>query len=30
VVVGDKAKHMDEVKALGYPVIELGPDGNPL
>ena len=30
VVVGDKAKHMDEVKALGYPVVELDPDGNPL
>jgi len=30
VVVGDKAKHMEEVKALGYPVIELDPDGNPL
>jgi len=30
VVVGDKAKHLDEVKALGYPVVELDPDGNPL
>ena len=30
VVVGDKAKHMEEVKALGYPVIELDTDGNPL
>ena len=30
VVVGDKAKHMDEVKALGYPVVELDPDGNPV
>ena len=30
VVVGDKAKHMEEVKALGYPVVELDPDGNPL
>ena len=30
VVVGDKAKHWDEVKALGYPVVELDPDGNPL
>lgn len=30
VVVGDKAKHQSEIKALGYPVIELDPDGNPL
>ena len=30
VVVGDKAKHLDEIKALGYPVVELDPDGNPL
>ena len=30
VVVGDKAKYMDEVKALGYPVIELDANGNPL
>ncbi|MGJ8564627.1 MAG: M16 family metallopeptidase [Alphaproteobacteria bacterium] len=28
VVVGDKAKLMDEVKALGYPVVELDEDGN--
>ncbi len=30
VVVGDKAKYMDEVKALGYPVVELDANGNPL
>jgi len=30
VVVGDKAKHMDGIKALGFPVVELDPDGNPL
>jgi len=28
VVVGDKAKYMDEVKALGYPVVEMDADGN--
>ncbi len=30
VVVGDKAKYMDEVKALGYPVVEIDADGNPV
>ena len=30
VVVGDKAKYMGEVKALGFDVIELDEDGNPL
>ena len=30
VVVGDKAKHMDEVKALGFNIVELDPNGNPL
>ncbi len=30
VVVGDKAKHMDEIKTLGYPVVELDTNGNPL
>ncbi len=30
VVVGDKAKVFDEVKALGYPVVELDDNGNPL
>lgn len=28
VVVGDKAKYMEEVKALGYPVVEMDADGN--
>ncbi len=28
VVVGDKSKVMDEVKALGYPIVELDEDGN--
>ena len=28
VVVGDKAAVMDDVKALGYPVVELDADGN--
>ena len=30
VVVGDKATVFDEVKALGFPVIELDENGNPL
>jgi len=30
VVVGDKASNMDKVKALGYEVIELDVDGNPI
>ena len=30
VVVGDKAKYMDEVKALGYPVVEIDANGNPV
>ncbi len=30
VVVGDKAKLMDDVVALGYPVVELDEDGNPV
>jgi len=30
VVVGDKAKYMDEVKALGYQVVEIDADGNPV
>lgn len=30
VVVGDKAEIMDDVKALGYPVVELDTDGNPI
>ncbi len=30
VVVGDKAKYLDDVKALGFKVIELDDDGNPL
>ena len=30
VVVGDKAKYMHEVKALGYPVVEIDADGNPV
>jgi len=30
IVVGDKAKYMDEVKALGYPVVEIDADGNPV
>ena len=30
VVVGDKAAVFDEVKALGYPVVELDEAGNPL
>ena len=30
VVVGDKAKYMDEVKALGFPVVEIDADGNPV
>ncbi len=29
VVVGDKATIMDDVKALGYPVVEVDADGNP-
>ncbi|MEP3891720.1 MAG: pitrilysin family protein [Hellea sp.] len=28
VVVGDKAKYMAEVEALGYPVVEMDADGN--
>jgi zinc protease len=30
VVVGDKASNFDKVKSLGYPVIELDMEGNPL
>ena len=30
VVVGDKAKYMAEVEALGYPVVEIDADGNPV
>lgn len=30
VVVGDKASNLDKVKALGYEVIELDVDGNPI
>ena len=30
VVVGDKAEIMDDVKALGYPIVELDADGNPV
>jgi len=30
VVVGDKDEVMDDVKALGYPVVELDADGNPV
>ena len=30
VVVGDKAKYMDDVKALGFDVVEVDADGNPV
>jgi len=30
VVVGDKAKYMSEVEALGYPVVEIDADGHPV
>jgi len=30
VVVGDKELVMDDVKALGYPVVEMDADGNVL
>jgi zinc protease len=30
VVVGDKASNFEKVKMLGYPVIELDMEGNPL
>jgi len=30
VVVGDKAKYMGEIKALGYDVVEIDADGNPV
>ena len=30
VVVGDKAKYMDEIEALGYTVVEVDADGNPV
>ena len=30
VVVGDRAKYFDRIKALGYEVIELDVDGNQL
>lgn len=29
-VVGDKAEVFDDVKALGYPIVELDEDGNPV
>ena len=29
-VVGDKAKIYDKLKEIGYPIIEVDPDGNPL
>ncbi|MBL4871197.1 MAG: insulinase family protein [Robiginitomaculum sp.] len=30
VVMGDKAKIMGDVKALGYPIVEIDADGNPV
>jgi len=30
VVVGDKAKYYDEVAALGFNIVEVDADGNPL
>jgi len=30
IVVGDKDEVMNDVKALGYPVIELDVDGKPV
>ena len=30
VVMGDKSVILEDIKALGYPIVELDTDGNPI